>query len=75
MAQQPAGAVNMSSSAGASAGDALLLRVGDAAAILSVGRTTVYGLIASGQLRPVHVGRSMRISRTEIERFIRELPQ
>ena len=41
--------------------DKLLLRVMEAAEKLGLGRTTVYQLVASGQLRSVHVGRSVRI--------------
>lgn len=42
-------------------GNKLLFRVGEAAEALSLGRTKVYQLVASGQLRSVHVGRSVRI--------------
>ena len=48
-----------------------LLRVEEAARLLSIGRTTAYTLIASGQLRAIHLGRSTRISEHEVERFIR----
>ncbi len=53
--------------------DALLLTPEEAATVLRVGRTTVYALIKAGDLRPVHIGRSCRISRAELERYVRRL--
>jgi excisionase family DNA binding protein len=41
--------------------DKLLLRVEEAQDVLGLGRTKVYELVASGQLRSVHIGRSVRI--------------
>ena len=55
------------------AGDPLLLTPEEADKLLSVGRTTVYALIKAGDLRPVHIGRSCRISRAELERYVRML--
>jgi excisionase family DNA binding protein len=54
-------------------GDRLLLTTEEAADVLRVGRTTVYALIKEGQLRPVHIGRSCRISRAELERYVSRL--
>ncbi len=54
-------------------GDALLLTPEEAAQVLRVGRTTVYALMKAGDLRPVHIGRSCRISRAELERYVRML--
>jgi excisionase family DNA binding protein len=51
----------------------LLLTTDEAADVLRVGRTTVYALIKGGQLRPVHIGRSCRISRAELERYVNRL--
>jgi excisionase family DNA binding protein len=53
--------------------DRLLLTPEEAAVVLRVGRTTVYGLIKEGQLRPVHIGRSCRLSRAELERYVSRL--
>jgi excisionase family DNA binding protein len=39
---------------------------------LSVGRSTIYQLIRTGQLRSVRFGRAIRVSESEIERFVRE---
>ena len=38
--------------------------------MLSVGRTTVYELIGSGQLTPVHIGRSVRLVVGQLEEFV-----
>ncbi len=56
-----------------SVADRLLLTPEEAAKILRVGRTTMYALMKSGQLRPVHIGRSCRISQAEVERYVRQL--
>jgi excisionase family DNA binding protein len=55
------------------AGDALLLTPEEAARVLCVGRTTIYGLIKTGELRPVHIGRSCRLARVELERYVDRL--
>src|SRR3954468_2143645 len=53
--------------------DPLLLTPEEAATLLRVGRTTVYALMKAGELRPVHIGRSCRISHAELERFVSRL--
>jgi excisionase family DNA binding protein len=53
--------------------DPLLLTPEEAARVLSVGRTTVYALMKSGELQPVHIGRSCRLSRAELERYVKRL--
>ena len=55
------------------AADRLLLTAEEAANVLRIGRTTVYALMKSRELRPVHIGRSCRISRAELERYVRRL--
>ncbi|MBY3552628.1 helix-turn-helix domain-containing protein [Modestobacter lapidis] len=55
------------------AADWLLLTPGEAAEVLRIGRTTVYALMKSGALRPVHIGRSCRISQAELDRYVRQL--
>ncbi|MBM7807734.1 excisionase family DNA binding protein [Geodermatophilus bullaregiensis] len=51
----------------------LLLTPEEAAQVLRIGRTTIYALMKAGDLRPVHIGRSCRISRAELERYVRRL--
>jgi excisionase family DNA binding protein len=55
------------------AADRLLLTPEEAAKVLRIGRTTVYALMKSGELHPVHIGRSCRISQAELERYVRRL--
>ena len=54
-------------------GDPLLLTPEEAATVLRLGRTTVYALMKAGELRAVHIGRSCRLSRNELERYVRGL--
>ena len=51
----------------------LLLTPEEAAELLRVGRTTIYTLMKAGDLRPVHIGRSCRLPRAELERYVRGL--
>lgn len=53
--------------------DPLLLTPEEAATVLRVGRTTIYALMKAGDLCPVHIGRSCRISRAELERYVGRL--
>ncbi len=53
--------------------DRLLLTPEEAAKVLRIGRTTVYALMKSGELRPVHIGRSCRISQAELDLYVRRL--
>ena len=55
------------------AADRLLLTPEETARVLRIGRTTVYALMKSGELCPVHIGRSCRISQAEVERYVRRL--
>ena len=51
----------------------LLLTVEAAAELLSLGRTTVYELVATGELASVKIGRSRRIPYEALRRFIARL--
>ena len=51
----------------------LLYRVEEAAQLLRLGRTTIYALIQDGTIRAVHIRRSCRITRAELERFTHRL--
>ena len=51
----------------------LLLTAEQAARALHVGRTTLYALIKDGQLRAVHIGRSCRLTRAQLLRYVLRL--
>ena len=53
--------------------DPLLLTPEEAAQVLRLGRTTIYALMKAGELRPVHIGRSCRLARAELERYVDRL--
>lgn len=48
----------------------LLLTPEEAAEMLRVGRTTIYALMKAGDLHGIHIGRSCRLSRAELERYV-----
>jgi excisionase family DNA binding protein len=50
--------------------DRLLVTIREAALVLSVGRTTVYRLIWTGELTPIYIGRSVRLAVDELEAFV-----
>ncbi len=47
-----------------------LLTVRDVSARMQLGRTRVYELLATGQLRSVHIGRARRVRESDLARFI-----
>jgi excisionase family DNA binding protein len=51
----------------------MLLTVEDAANVLQIGRTRVFGLIANGILASVKIGRSRRIRRRDLEAYVASL--
>jgi excisionase family DNA binding protein len=51
----------------------LLYRPEEAAAVLGLGRTKVYELIASGEIRSVKVGGCRRVSATALAAFVTDL--
>lgn len=55
--------------------DALLMRPTEVAAALGVGRATAYGLIASGTLPIVRIGRAVRVPRAALEAWVRKQAQ
>jgi excisionase family DNA binding protein len=55
------------------AGEALLLTPEQAARRLSVGRTTVYALMASGELSSVNIGRCRRVPLNALTSFVARL--
>jgi len=50
----------------------ILLRAEQAAKLLNLGRTTVFALMASGELPCVRIGRAVRVPRAAVERWVRE---
>ena len=57
----------------ATAADTLLLTLDEAARQLRCARRTVERHISSHRLRVVHLGRSVRVERRELERFIAQM--
>ncbi|TQS43748.1 helix-turn-helix domain-containing protein [Cryptosporangium phraense] len=55
------------------AGDDLVLTVEEAAARLRVGRTTMYGLIASGAVETVTIGRLRRVPTASLHTYVEGL--
>jgi excisionase family DNA binding protein len=48
----------------------LLVTIPEAALVLAVGRSTIYHLIWTGQLTPIHIGRSVRLALEQLEYFV-----
>jgi excisionase family DNA binding protein len=48
----------------------LLLTIPQAAEMLAIGRSAVYQLIWNGEITPVRIGRCVRFTVSELERFI-----
>ena len=55
------------------AGDQLLVTPEEAARRLSVGRTTIYELMASGELQSVNIGRCRRVPVSSLSSFVSKL--
>ncbi|HXW78121.1 MAG TPA: helix-turn-helix domain-containing protein [Acidimicrobiales bacterium] len=53
----------------------LLITIGEAANSLGVGRSTVYELIASGELDVIHIGRAARIRTSALHELVDRLHQ
>jgi excisionase family DNA binding protein len=48
----------------------LLLDVRDAARVLGIGRSSLYELIAAGEIEVVHIGRSARVPLAALHEFV-----
>jgi excisionase family DNA binding protein len=48
----------------------LLLRMTEVAALLGLGRSTVYELVQRGELPVIHVGRAVRVPAAALERWV-----
>src|SRR4051812_10581288 len=55
---------------GADSVERLLLDVREAAQLLGIGRSTLYELIAAGQIEVVHIGRSARVPVAALHAFV-----
>lgn len=53
--------------------DKLLLTPEDAALVLSIGRSKLYELLATGTLRSVRIGKSRRIAFEELTAYVQRL--
>ena len=53
--------------------DRLLLRVPEAAERAALSRSKLYELIASGEIRVIHIGRAVRVPSAELERWVRRI--
>ena len=51
----------------------LLVSVEEAAEQLGIGRTTLYELIRHGDVRPIRIGRCVRIPQRELEAYVDRL--
>lgn len=54
---------------------ALLLSVDDVARTLSIGRSAAWGIVASGDIISVRIGRRVLVPRAEIEAYVRRLTE
>jgi excisionase family DNA binding protein len=50
----------------------LLLKAGQVAQLLGLGRSTVFALLAAGELPVIRIGRSVRVPRVALEHWIDE---
>ncbi len=51
------------------------LKVPEVAEFLQIGRTRAYELVSSGEIPSVRIGRNIRVSRKELERWLEERRQ
>ncbi len=48
----------------------LLVNIATAAELLAISRSTIYELIWQGELQPIHIGRSVRLTHDELQSFV-----
>ena len=51
----------------------LLVSATDAARVLAIGRTTLYEIVKSGDITPIHIRRCVRFSMYEISQYVESL--
>ena len=50
----------------------ICVRVNDAARMIGVGRTKLYGLISSGELETVKIGKATRVTTASLHRLVEQ---
>ncbi len=50
----------------------ILLSIEELQDILGIGRTKAYELLRSGQIRSIHIGRQLRISKPDLLEFLED---
>jgi excisionase family DNA binding protein len=50
----------------------LLLKAAEVGKLLGLGRSKVFAMVAAGQLPAIRIGRSVRVPREALERWVRE---
>ena len=65
--------MNESDDSGAPAIPRLMLTADEVATALGIGRTRVFNLMATGELKSVKIGRSRRVTLRDCEEFIAQL--
>lgn len=53
--------------------ESMLLRAGEVAELLGLGRTKVFEMLAAGELPTVRIGRCVRVPRSELEAWVRSI--
>jgi excisionase family DNA binding protein len=51
----------------------ILHPIEEAAGVLGVGRTTVYGLVSRGELQTVHIGRRALVTAESLSAYVKRL--
>jgi excisionase family DNA binding protein len=60
---------------GGQAMEPLLLKAGDVGKLLGLGRSKVFAMLAAGELPVIRIGRSVRVPRAALERWVAEHTQ
>jgi len=55
--------------------DRLLHPIPDAVRVLGIGRSTLYELIATGEIEVIKIGRRTLIAHDELERYVKRLTE
>lgn len=56
-------------------GEKEYMKVAEMAEFLQIGRSRAYELVGSGEIPSVRIGRSVRVSRSKLERWLEERSQ